>query len=96
MPRKKKTDVRDLPKLSGFTENLHPCPRCGSLMVETETGRYCPTCHLVEWIDEGGAYTSGLAKCPACHNMSPNSLICSYCAYPINENTRKLFEEKNK
>jgi ribosomal protein S27AE len=82
MPRKKKV--------------IRVCERCGSWMEETETGWQCPTCHLTEWIQEDGTYTSGLAHCPACHNMSPNSLICSYCAYPIDKHMRKLFEEKKK
>jgi len=84
MPRKKKS------------EDIHPCPRCGSLMGETETGRQCPTCHLTEWVDEGGVYTSGVAKCPNCDNCSPNNLICSFCGYPIDDKTRKLWESKEK
>ena len=98
MSRKKKPRVQDLPKLSEFTEHLLPCPcdGCGGMLIETETGRYCSNCKYAEWLQEDGTYTSGIAKCPVCGNMSPNSLICSYCAYPIDKHMRKLFEEKIK
>jgi len=81
MPRKKK---------------LNPCERCGSLMIETETGRYCPTCKLIEWIDEGGIYTSGMEKCPACHNMSPNSIVCTYCSTILDPHMYELFKQQEK
>jgi ribosomal protein S27AE len=96
MPRKKKTDFRDLLKIEKKTENLKACDRCGGFMAETETGRQCLSCELTEWIQEDGTYTSGIAKCPSCGNMSPNILICSYCSYPIDEKTRKLWESKEK
>ena len=80
-PRKKKS------------ENTHLCPRCGSLMNEIEAGRQCPTCLFTEWIQEDGTYTSGMAKCPACGNISPNIIMCSYCSYPIDEKMKKYHEQ---
>ena len=84
MPRKKKN------------KTVHACDGCGAMMIETETGRYCTNCIYAEWLQEDGTYTSGVAKCPDCGHMSPNILICSYCSYPIDEKTRKLFEGKTK
>lgn len=69
--------------MSRKKKTLKACDRCGSLMAETETGRQCPTCGLTEWISEGGEYTSGVAKCPVCGNLSSNIRYCIYCGERI-------------
>ena len=62
---------------------VEACPRCGGAFVDTETGRQCLNCGLTEWINEGGEYTSGVAKCPHCGSCSPNLRHCPVCGGKI-------------
>jgi len=69
---------------------VEACPRCGGAFLDTETGRQCLNCGLTEWINEGGEYTSGVAKCPECGQMSPNLFWCVYCSSPISDEAKKI------
>ena len=84
------SNIRRKPKNSAKTENVQACPQCGGALVENERGRSCFSCDYKDWLQEDGTYTSGVAKCPECGQMSPNLFWCVYCSSPISDEAKKI------